>query len=425
MNELTQFGQHLFKLKQARKAAEKQALLTKEVSARNSTFAQLWWWLLNPMVTYGISDIPKKDPLPSELRQHYTPDWAGLTTLLDHLHIRSLTGHQAQSAVYQFYRVLRTDEARRAFRAIIRRRPDCGVSAKTLNKAFPDLIPQFNVSLAKPWDEKAVRKVIDKSGYVLVEPKYDGERRIAIIDYNHDVQFRTRTGHEDSNFPELMEQIRLKFKPGTVLDGELYPLDNNFNRLSSVTGQQKTFSLTDANLCFVVFDTMLLADWESQSNQERQIGRSRLVRELAGLGGWVCAPPQHEAKTFEEVERLFFHYIEHVEGIIIKDPTAPYAFKRSNAWIKRKIETSVDLIIADILPGEPDTQFSDSLGRFGCYHEGVYVKVAPGRLSHEERQTIYDNPDDYVGAVIEVVYQEETPDGSLRHPRFFRWRPDK
>ena len=27
--------------------------------------------------------------------------------------------------------------------------------------------------------------------------------------------------------------------------------------------------------------------------------------------------------------------------------------------------------------------------------------------------------------VIEVKYHEVTPDGSLRHPRFYRWRDDK
>ena len=56
--------------------------------------------------------------------------------------------------------------------------------------------------------------------------------------------------------------------------------------------------------------------------------------------------------------------------------------------------------------------------------EGVEVQVGSG-FSDALRDQIWEDPENFIGRVIEVRYQEETPDGSLRFPTFVCFRNDK
>ncbi len=55
---------------------------------------------------------------------------------------------------------------------------------------------------------------------------------------------------------------------------------------------------------------------------------------------------------------------------------------------------------------------------------GTLVGVGTG-LSDDLRAQIWANPKEYIGRMIEVRYQEVTPDGSLRFPVFLHIRNDR
>ena len=57
-------------------------------------------------------------------------------------------------------------------------------------------------------------------------------------------------------------------------------------------------------------------------------------------------------------------------------------------------------------------------------YNGVQVQVGSG-FSDELRDTIWADPDAFIGRIIEVRYQEVTPDGSLRIPTFVCFRNDR
>ena len=64
------------------------------------------------------------------------------------------------------------------------------------------------------------------------------------------------------------------------------------------------------------------------------------------------------------------------------------------------------------------------LGGFIGNFNGVEVRVGSG-LSDNDRVDFWGRREQIRGDLMEVEYHEVTPDGSLRHPRFARFRDDK
>jgi DNA ligase-1 len=90
--------------------------------------------------------------------------------------------------------------------------------------------------------------------------------------------------------------------------------------------------------------------------------------------------------------------------------------------MKLKAFHDVDLPISGLLEGTG--KHSGKLGSFQVLFNGVEVQVGSG-LTDDLREQIWADPDSFLGRVIEVRYQEVTPDGSLRFPTFVCFRNDK
>ncbi len=431
MIELVVFQQLVGSLRAQSSRVKKEAVLKREVENRFSKLAELLTFALDPMITYGISDIPDES---HEVEGSYPSDYEGLKKLLRDLQHRNITGHEAAGYVRKMFDSLDT-ESKKAFRMIIQRKLQCGLGAKSINKVFPKLINQFDLMLASPWkDGVATLKKELKAGHSLwVEPKYDGERRVIVIGGDGHAAAYTRTGHVDDRFRGLLDLVESLVEDGEipnscVLDGELWPHDNDFARLSSMTSSKGTFSLEESNCCFCIFDMLMLDEWVEQSCPLSYVERRhRMLENLTGRNnGWLYLVPSIKADSIEKIEELFGHFLNYgLEGIICKTGEGLYTHKRDRCWVKMKTEETVDLEINEILRGDQGGRFENSLGRLLCYYQGHPIKVAPGKMPHEERDLIWQNTEEYIGKTIEVAFQSVTPDGSLRHPRFLRWRADK
>ena len=90
--------------------------------------------------------------------------------------------------------------------------------------------------------------------------------------------------------------------------------------------------------------------------------------------------------------------------------------------MKLKAFSDVDLPIVSLIEGTG--KHEGKLGSVVVNYEGVEVQVGSG-WSDELREQIWADPKNFVGRVIEVRYQEVTPDGSLRFPTFKCFRNDR
>ena len=131
----------------------------------------------------------------------------------------------------------------------------------------------------------------------------------------------------------------------------------------------------------------------------------------------------HVDADYEKIKILHDDYVSKgYEGAMIKDLDAPYKFGRGPEVMKLKAFHDVDLKIERLIEGTG--KHSGKLGSVVVNYHGVEVQVGSG-FSDDLRDTIWAQPDMFVNRMIEVRYQEETPDGSLRFPTFVCFRNDR
>lgn len=317
---------------------------------------------------------------------------------LDKLANRTISGYAAQYNVSQVCQRLTVTSAE-MFKRILLKDLRIGLGAASINKAFPGLIPEHKVMLAKPLEWRRVK-------YPCVSTvKLDGIRAIY-----RDGVFYTRNGKIIQGVDHLINDL----VGAPVLDGELICPSMDFQTSS---GCLRSMACSpDAQ--FHIIDVPEHPDTEF-------LVRLRSAHPWTTDSGPIQYIENRMAQSMQDIER---HYEEVItagyEGLVIKPIYYDYVNKRSFNWMKLKAINSVDAPIVDIFEGQG--KYTNSLG--GVIIEmpdtGVQVRVGSG-FSDEMRDEIFSRPEKYIGRLIEVKYHEVTPDGSLRHPRFYRWRDDK
>ena len=309
-----------------------------------------------------------------------------------------------------------------------------GVDAKSINLAFPGLIPTFDVQLAQKYFEKPEKL---EGKYFAVTTKIDGGRIIAVRE-NDQVSFFTRAGQRYEGLVDLEKEMLETFPAGTVLDGEITILENK--GIPSKEAYKRAMKITRADglkhgLKMLVFDAMSLEEWKAQKCTHDYIERRLLLEGLFAYG------PSHGVHTyFEVLPELYRGYdtskvLELLdeaiknkeEGVMINICDAPYEFGRTWNLMKVKKMNTLDLEVVDYEEGSG--RLKGTLGAIHVrYKNGNIVKVGSG-FSDELRKQIWNHDIMIVGSIVEVQYFEETTnaDGgiSLRFPVFKDFRPDK
>ena len=360
--------------------------------------------------------------------------------MLEALRTRSLTGHNAKTAIEfmseQFDSVEWNDLCRRVIIKDLR----CGISEKTLNKVLENTewrIPVFTCQLATD-SEKHTAKM---TGPKRIEQKLDGVRVLAVITKTT-VNLYSRNGKPFENFPhivESLENIKNKFAKifqlnphGFVLDGEI--IGESFQALMK-QAQRKT-DVETTGMTYSVFDILTLADFERGFSNLQQYKRletlegyravfdsTDCVRLMDGITVDLDTAEGHDVmrRYAEDAVALGF------EGIMIKDLGAPYECRRSTFWMKWKPTITVDLAIVGFEEGTGRN--AGRLGAIICEGEDngklIQVNVGSG-LSDSDRDSFWSTRDSLVDNIIEVeadaVTQNQDGTYSLRFPRFVRFR---
>jgi DNA ligase 1 len=313
------------------------------------------------------------------------------------------------------------------------------ISAKTINKAFPDFIPLFAVQLSQ---KLAVRKI---SFPAYVEPKYDGMRAIGLVYKNGETQIVSREGRDipaAENFKpdleklavELFKQPEYKDASLMIIDGEL--IDGSFN--DSISSFRSNTVATTGS--FMVFDAVHGDAMETGESRETYLYRRAILENVftGFTSERIEISPKYVINSAAEMWNIYKIVREaNYEGLIIKNANGKWTKRRTYDWMKIKAKETADIRIVGAFEGEGEIE--DMLGGLIVDFNGVLVRVGSGfKLEERERywklfcKDVEDisggiESENYniVGKLAEVSFQEITPDGSLRHPVFHRLRLDK
>lgn len=135
------------------------------------------------------------------------------------------------------------------------------------------------------------------------------------------------------------------------------------------------------------------------------------------------------------------------EGGILKDKRALWKNNKSTYMVKFKVEEDCDLIITDVLYGDPRSKYENCIGRLHCESADGKIKVSVGSgLSDTERGIIQRNDDgsfdilskkdmkklieSYKGKIVAVRFNDITSDKKTKQetlylPRVLEIREDK
>lgn len=272
--------------------------------------------------------------------------------------------------------------------------------------------------LAHKYDPKRVEK-----WPVAVEPKLDGVRVLAFVGFDSGTSFVSRNNKPFPALDHLREPLTKlcahtfgRDAGGVVLECEA--LSGTFAAtVSSV--RRKSVMAKDAVLH--VFD--VLWDIEFFGNVPSCLYSWRRDRALLlrGAAPWLSVVPFTYAHSHEQVLDIYTDYREQgYEGVMVKSLSGLYERKRSHAWMKMKAEESVDVPVIGRFAGEG--KHAGRLGGLIVKHGGVEVRVGTG-FTDTQREELWECKFAQLrNRLVEVQYHEETPDGSLRHPRFVRFR---
>ena len=378
---------------------------------------------LDPMVTFGVTvderamivGVNERQPL---VEGHVRPSreewWDELRILLSHLSSRALTGNDAVRAIESHTLSTVSEQDIVWACRILNRDLRAGFGPSTLNKVFPDSIAEFKVQLAEPYDvEKHTLE-----GSWIYEKKLDGLRMATVASVPY-----TRNGHVISSVGHILDELGRDFLKDFVLDGELTCASGKVE-FDEISGRVRQKDGTDESIVYNVFDLVHIDDWMSRSTPslaQRKMDMEELfstpldhIRPLQ----WAYLPT---ARGPEDVLALMDQMVlQGYEGLILKDMSQPYQFKRSRYLLKLKPFKDIDLPIVDLKEGKG--KYEGMLGAIYVEMDGVQTKVGTG--FDDAQRTALWTPDT-IGRIAEVKYQNVTSKRRLRFPVFKGLRPDK
>jgi len=280
------------------------------------------------------------------------------------------------------------------------------------------------------------------------ERKFDGERCLAFVK-GDTIQLRSRNDKTlNISYPDIAAALKKSVSHNCILDGEVVAFkgeNTSFAKLQARmhVGTTQEALATRVPVYYYVFD-ILYADKYNITSLPLAI-RKKILKETVRFGGRI----RYSAHRIHHCANYYKYACSHGwEGLMCKDPEAPYVHVRSTSWLKFKCIADQELIIGGYTDphnarigfgalllgyykagklhyaGKVGTGFTDErLASLSKDLKQIEIKKSPF-TAHEkikERGTHWVKPQ----LVAEIGFTEWTNDNKLRHPRFKGLRYDK
>jgi bifunctional non-homologous end joining protein LigD len=263
----------------------------------------------------------------------------------------------------------------------------------------------------------------------LFDVKWDGVRCLGYVDEKRQVRLRSRDGGDlTARFPDVA--AALAALPGStplVVDGELVCFDAD-GRLSFPLTHRRAAQATPAAIRHAAATapaTLIAFDLLYDGNDfRRRPLTARLARlgDIAAAGGLVVSPTGLNGPAM-----LALAEAEHLEGLIAKRPSSRYTPGRGGHWVKIKFTRSLSALVVGTEPGK-----GVRAATFGALHleltndDGTpqpIGKVGSG-FTDDMLQLLTERLRAGGDVIVDVTYQEVSPNGQLRFPVFTALRLD-
>lgn len=418
----------LEKIKNTSSNNEKQAIL--EQNKNNELLKEILKFVYNPYFKTGLSSKKiKKKITPTEYRLLLQPD-NSITYIFNYLKDHN-TGTDQDIAHVQWYIRNYSEGCPEIVEEILTQNLKIGMTAKSINKVWNNLIPEFNVMLADKYWEK-IDKLEQEKPRILVTQKLDG-MRCTTIKLGDKINLMSRSGQLMTGFVEIEHELREL--PDGVYDGEILAdlsIDNSLDLFASTVSAARTKDTKKKNMTYNVFDYVkkveeFVTGMFSESCAQRKQNLENILKKAhCNYIKYVEVLYDGEYNS-DIIDKLLNKALSlQQEGIMLNIADAPYQKKRTTDILKVKKMNTVDLFVTNVFEGKG--KYKGTLGGVVVEYKGQPVGVGSG-FSDIQRKMIWEHPESIIGKLIEVQYFEESKDKngkpSLRFPVFKKIRLDK
>jgi hypothetical protein len=354
-----------------------------------------------------------------------------LALLKEHVASRTYTGNEAIQYVEQLHSIVNHKEAE-IFWRVVQRDLRLGISAKTINKVWPNLIYIHPYMRCSSFSEKNLKNI---SFPCFSQTKMDG-MYADIICEDKTVKVMSRNGQESKiQLVEETKQELVRLFDGFVIQGEMLALDEEgqFMDRSLSNGYLNSDSIDPARVQFVAWDLIDVQDFYNHSTKTTYNVRYKTLEQVISESNYPFVRLVN-TKICYNADEVMEHFKEKreqgEEGTVIKDMKTFWKDGTSKQQIKVKVIFDCDLEVVDLKEGT-----GKNVGRLGsiqCKSVDGLMTVSVGTgLSDEQRAQFWENKEQLIGKILTAQANDvikgvdENSNWTLFLPRFVELREDK
>lgn len=396
--------------------------------ADDEWFKMFIYFALNPLITYNLSEktLAKTDTDDEILANDKLVFFSNIFECCDFLSrlrgVDDATVRQVKLLLYNYC----TEPERDLYTKLLAKTLRLGVTAKTVNKIIPDLIPEWEVQQGYPIEKYP----IPRGTRFWLTQKLNGVRATF---YNG--QIIARSGIPFKGLEHIIKEILWSQSAGFVLDGELTLKDkgtmSDNESFRVATGILNSDDVNKTTICFTIFDAIPIRDFESSAPKVQYSNRRIFLDEIAGRFADAesvnVLPVLYSGTDQSKIDELLERMIREDKEGLMANLDVPYKRTRHKGILKIKRFYTMDLPI--LRCDEGAGRLKGTLGAFVLDYKGNEVKVGSG-FTDGQRVAFWQQKDSIAGSLCEVKYKEISYDKktgleSLQFPVFVQLRTDK
>lgn len=389
----------------------------------NEYLQKFLYYALTPTLTYNVSSQTVKTlNLPCIANSEYSA-----TSLFDMCEILSSKQGITNEVINVVHEWLwqYNEEERNLYIQLLAKELRLGVTATTVNKCIPGLIPVWEVQQALTLDNCPIKEGTE----FWLTQKLNGTRATY-----YKGSLYSRNGTPYTGLDHIINEIEtIKNYSDFVFDGELLLKDtmgikdNEAFRIA--TGIVNSNDADKTSICFNIFDVVPKVEFDMDVfPTTRYCKRRAILSSLASnFNNLRVLPVLYHGCDQGQIDVLLDKMVSEDKEGLMMNLDVPYFKKRHNGILKIKKFYTMDLEVTGIEEGKGKN--ANTCGALIVDFLGNEVRVGSG-LTDEFRAKFWSNPDNIIGKIIEVKYKEVSENKSnnaksLQFPVFIRVRDDK